>query len=524
MKNIIKIATLLLAVVFMACEEDYVAPTDFSDVGWYTTEFRKDSALWSAGINGYVSFSDLSVNALEHAWIIPGGAFFLEGTITRKDTVYSDKIVNRGDTVSDEKTIHVLFTEPGQQIVTLRNYFKDSVAFRGLDTVAAVQQPDGRWLYEKQFMVDVYDSIKAEAKIFYKGAEIPLSEDTLVIEAGESIDFVDVSTQGRPNDRGWSVAGKNSADSISTVTFTRLGVYSATLRSSRSGENIPGGSDFLRIPNPIKVIPSSLPFEQIGTITEREDETIVLSFNGEFEDFGGQESFFTVDVEAVGEIAVKKVEKNPADGSQLLLTLSEPIYQNDNITVSYSGGNLTSIDTRSLESFSNEPVEMYQNPNLAGPDSGFEVGGAGGTAGWEPTWDSSGSIEYSTEQAASGSYSLKLSYEAGGNFVSAQSSTTSEFFQLEEGVVYELRFKVFVDPSNDAAALSPWIRSDTPGWFGKQFWTSTGDVTKGEWTELVKEYEHNNSNEDFYFMFRHNSAAGPMYIDDWSIAVKEERP
>lgn len=524
MKNIIKIATVLLAVVFMACEEDYIAPTDFSDVGWYTTEFRKDSAQWSAGVNSYVSFSDLSVNAIDHTWIIPEGAFFLKGTITRKDTIYTDLIVNPGETETDDKTIHVLFTEPGQQFVTLRNIFKDSVAFRGLDTVAAVKQADGRWLYEKQFMVDVYDSIKAEGKIFYKGAEIPLSEDTLVIEAGESIDFVDVSTQGRPNERSWSVAGKNSGDSIATVTFTRLGVYSAALRSSRSGENIPGGSDFLRIPNPIKVIPSSLPFEQIGTITEREDETIVMSFNGEFEDFGGQESYFTVNVEAVGDVAVKKVEKNPADGSQLFLTLTEPIYQNDNITVSYSGGNLMSIDTRSLESFSNEPVEMYQNPNLAGPDSGFEVGGAGGTAGWEATWNSNGTTEYTTEQVASGSYAMKLIPDDDGKFASIQSSTDSEFFELEEGVIYELRFKVYVDPSNAAAALSPWLRSDTPGWFGKQFWTSTGDVTKGEWNELVKEYEHNNSNEKFYFMFRHNSNAGPMYIDDWSIAVKEERP
>ena len=76
----------MLALLLFACEKDYEPLNDFSDVEWYTSAFRNEKQV---AIDKYMSFSDLSYNALEHTWSFSAesGCKFLTGNITRNNFV-----------------------------------------------------------------------------------------------------------------------------------------------------------------------------------------------------------------------------------------------------------------------------------------------------------------------------------------------------------------------------------------------------------------------------------------------------
>ena len=510
MKNISIIMALLVSGLFMACEEDDVEPNNLSDAGWYTSIFRTADDEYKIGIDDFISFSDLSQNTVEHYWTIPSGSFFLEGPITRRDSILDEFIINAGDTVSEDMTVHILFKESGLQTVRLFNTFTDSVAYRGLDTIPA-QRVNDMWVIENTFIVDVYDTIVAEVAIRQKGAQVPLGSDTIYVEAGDELEFIDISTIGRPDTRSWKVAGETSSDSVATILFKKLGVFTATFNASRTGQNIPGDWEQLEIPNPIKVIPSSKPFELTGDVVELEDETIQVPYNGEFQPFVSQEQFFTVKVNEIN-FDISSITLNAEDATLLDIKLVEKIYRPDVITVSYSGGALVSTDTRSAQPFTDEPVIMQDVNLLSEMAYGFEDGGAA----WAARWDNNADFEFTTDKAVSGTYSIKIDKKDGQDKGGVESINAE--FNLEAGKTYIYRYKVWVDPSSSGdAAFDTWYLGQ---W--KHFWVDSKNVPKGEWFTVTHEYTA--GADETTRVYIRILDTGIYYVDDFYVVEKEERP
>lgn len=517
MKNIFKFIIILITVVFIACEKEYVEPSQFSDVGWYTSLFRNDPSNWNVGVNNFISFTDASVNELEHEWEIPEGAYFLEGPISRSDTVFMDKIKYEGQLTTTDKTIHVLFTEGGgKHTVKLRNVFEDSVAFRGLDTIPATQQPNGTWLYEAEFEIDVYDTIQAQALIRQDGVVID-HEDTIFVENGNSIDLIDITTVGRPNTRSFRIGNASGSDSVSTLILKNLGVFEATFQASRTGENIPGDFDRYVFPNPIKVTPSSLPFELAGEIMEIEDQTLRVPFSGEFNPVtvnANQIPYFTVMVNG-GAFDVASLGLKSDDASILEIKLVEQIYKSDAITVTLADGStLEAADTRAPVPFADEVVAMYQH-DIADIDIyGFETGHDAVV----PTWDNIGTITVTDEKAATGTYSLKLDAPAGNWTAFNMDGIAEALFDFTGGVAYELKYKLWIDPATTQTFHAPWF---LPSW--KQFWTSHPSE-RGEWVDMTRgPWTPGSDTPDSFIYFRVNQA-GILYIDDMRVQLADARP
>ncbi|MDN5211754.1 carbohydrate binding domain-containing protein [Fulvivirgaceae bacterium BMA12] len=510
MKNKLIILALFISGLFIACEEDNIEPANFSDAAWYTSIFRTPDNEYKIGIDDFISFSDLSQNVVDHNWTIPGGNFFLEGPITRQDSLLDEFIVNAGDTVSEDMTVHVLFKKSGLQTVKLYNTFTDSVAYRGLDTIPA-QQINGKWVIENIFVVDVYDTIVADVSIRQKGAIVPLGSDTIFVEAGDELEFIDITTIGRPDTRSWSVAGESSSDSVATIVFKKLGVFHASFTSSRTGQNIPGDWDPLKIPNPIKVIPSSKPFVLTGDIVELEDETIQVPYNGEFQPFINQEQFFTVKVNDVS-FDISSVGINSQDATLLEIKLVDKIYRPDVITVSYAGGDLQSTDTRSAGAFTDVPVVMHDVNLLSQAAYGFEDGGTA----WAARWDNNADFEFTTDKAASGTYSVKVDKKDGQANGGIESVNAQ--FDLEAGKTYVYRYKVWVDPSSAGnGTFDTWYLGQ---W--KHFWVDAVNVPKGEWHTVTHEYTA--GADETTRIFVRILDTGIYYFDDFYIVEKEERP
>ena len=512
MKNKLIISILFIKALCLSCEEEYVEPNNFSDAGWYTSIFETAHTDYKIGVNDFISFSNLSQNTVDHSWTISGGNFFLKGPITRQDTLLDKFIVNPGDSVSLEKTVHVLFKTGGIHTVRLYNTFMDSVAYRGLDTIPAKKVGD-MWVMDHTFIVDVYDAILPEVGIKQHDLDIPIGNDTIYVEAGDELTFLDLSTIGRPNARSWRVDGiEESTDSVATLLFKRLGVFQVVLISSRTGENIPGGRARWEIPNPIKVIPSSKPFIQSGDIVELEDETIQVPYNGEFSPFFGQEQFFTVKVNDI-EFDISSVTLDPGDATLLNIKLVDKIYRPDVIEVSYAGGILGSTDERLAEPFTDVIVVMHDVNLLSDEVYGFENGPG---AGWEARQNNNADFEITSNKAASGDYSLMIHKKDGQ--VNAGVESINDKFNLEAGKTYIYSYKVWVDPSSIGPA-----RSDT--WLAEQvhhFWVNPNTIPKNTWHTVTFEYTAGADIETHIYIRVLDN--GIYYFDDFYLVEKEERP
>lgn len=380
----------LILFLFINCnEEEYIAPHgDFSSLLWFTSK-GFDTSEYNANLNTYIGFTDLSKSVTSHSWSIPSGTTLLNNTFSERDSIYTDFIEKAGPTTIEGDLLNVLFTEPGIKEIVLNNVFKDSVA-------ESTRQEDGSWLVEKIFTVNVYNDVKPAFQIL-KGTEILLSVDetnmpdianqaswqTLTIEAGEELIYLDKTVIGQPDLRTWSFNGGD----IATSQLDSVGVLYNSLGSFLGGQITSTRSNIVEaqytatklIPVNIEVIPSTQPFVINGDIIENESEVLSFNVTGEIATIIGEENNFTVRVVNTNagfdqNIAVSSATINSIDATQIDLVLSQPIYNTDDITVSYTSGNITSVDQRTLSSFDNQTVEMnFQGAMNVQGYTGYEI-------------------------------------------------------------------------------------------------------------------------------------------------------
>jgi len=376
----------------VSCEKDeYDTPFgDFSSFKWYTSTDVQD-ADYVIALDNYIAFSDVSQNAISHTWSIPAGTSLLNSEFTENDSIYTPFILSNGALNTEEKLINVLFREPGIKEIILKNVFKDSVT----NSV-----PDGdKWSVEETFTITVFDNIKPAFRVMNGDEEIitvtendlpnvsdAASWPTVTIEAGEQLTYVDMTTTGEPDARTWNFNGGNidtSGAESANVFYNGLGNFLAgSINSRRTDAAKPDGEATKLIPLKIEVIPSTQPFVINGSVSEDVSEVISFNVTGEIGILTGEEGNFLVNVvnTVAGfdqNIPVQSAKINNSDATQIDLVLSEPIYNTDEITVTYTSGNIVSVDTRVLESFGPESVEMFVEGVLNPETLGYEVPWAG---------------------------------------------------------------------------------------------------------------------------------------------------
>lgn len=452
MKNLIKIVCLLTVGFFASCSDNtYEAPDSVSDVAWYTSAIN--SPTFAVGRFKYLSFSDLSQGETSHKWTIDEGNFFLKGPIALKETEFDKFITNPGSVETADKTIHVLFANPGTQKVRLFNTFKDSVAFRytanvtvgGVTTAVkkaySAKKVGNEWVIDTTFNVKVYDTIVPLMQIKQNGIVVSHQNptDVITIEAGDKLEFSDLTTQGEPTGRNWKIGTSTGSAQVSTIIFNKLGDFKGTFTVNRTGNEIPPDNDTYKIPATFRVIQSTKPFVLTGTIAEQENETIRIPFNGEFEPFiADPKSHFTVKVNGIV-FPIKSIKLNTS-GTMLDLVLVDKIYRPDVITISYDGAAaIKSVDNRNPVAFTDKIVAMHDVNLLNDAFAGFESG----TNVFTPTASSNASFSFTTEQVASGATSLKLSL-ATGQSTAEITATIAPGIVIDKSKTYIFRYKSYI--------------------------------------------------------------------------------
>lgn len=400
MKKLLILAMPLLFLV-LACEDDeYNTPYgDYSSFESFSTQDAETSD-YVVALNQFIGFIDVSNNAVEHVWSIPEGTSLLNKEFTELDSVYTEFISAKGPLNLNENIVNVLFEAPGVQEVILKNRFNDSVP-------NSTQATDGLWEISKTYTVTVFDDLKPSFKVLkgteevlsIAGTDMPSDDSstwpTVTIEAGEALTFVDLTTVGEPDRRVWSFNGgriETSNSEMADVSYFGLGTFEAgSIKSIRSqSDEKPSGEAIKTIPLNIEVVKSSQPFVIFGKAASNADDVLSFSLSGEIGSAIDQNDKFKVRVVNADagfdqEIAVTSVAVSSSDATTLELTLAEPIYNSDVVTISYNGGaveenRVLSVDERSLEDFADVNVKMF-----------FEgIMNIDGYTGYETPWGGSG--------------------------------------------------------------------------------------------------------------------------------------
>jgi len=541
MKKINLLYILILFAGFVGCEKDYVAPNSFSDVSWYSVVHDQVNRYPIIGQGDYFSIADLSQGAIEHKWeLLNPDIYFLGGQIVRNDSTLEEKIIGGGivGDFSTDKTVHLYFPKGGIQSVRLYNTFDKEVKFVGKDTTfTSVYDPVKKvHVFDHTFTVDVYHDVVADYKVYREnGDSIDFTAaDTIRVNLnpGDKLSFAqNVDSIYHITDVQWTfpkgVPTSSTADSLQ-VTFYSPGVIKGIkLRANRSGNGIPSSNQIVEIPLEITV--ANGPFKPVD-ITKISATSVKVQLSGVAKSIPAAADFtVTANNAALGQnfsIGVSSVALSE-DGTSAVLTLSAPIYSNDEVEVSYIGTTVKSVDGRTLQAGS---VTLAPITELGVVDTGF-FGFESGTDAWVNK-GGAGLYEFVANPASEPGTSAKISVKSGGATVFLESPSV---VPLQAGTKYKITYRLFLFSRanlnngfglrlvpggaayNDANALvSDWMA-----------YSNTSHFKEGQW--VTHSYEKVASKTaDYYLHIRvgqgNSTEYGTFYIDDINVEVVDTRP
>ncbi|MGA9639581.1 hypothetical protein [Flavobacterium sp.] len=570
MKKINLISLFLVLLSLCSCSQseylDYTAPDELSDVS-FVTNFRENAN--NINIDTHIAFFDLSIGAESHEWILEEGNSFLKTGFNLTDSL-PKFIDNEAGIISNDPKAFVLFRKDGINKVRLLNKFKSYVSYKyNLGSVGtpivkelkSVKQGD-LWVIDTTFVYDVYGYIKPALRVLKGGNEVlnvkaedktslanSASWPVIEVEAASPLTYEDITTVGRPNGGVWltpdAVPGETSGKKIVEVKYYKLGTFNAgTLRSTR-GNGLPVASVEKIIPLKIRVVKSSLPFVYDGALTEDATKTISFRVNGEVQDFIGKEGNFTVNVKNIAKgfnqnIPVQIARVKNSDKIFIELVLSAPIYNSDEITVSYNGlGDIMSADSRTLQAFGPEAVNMYYGVNIL-PNNGhsdfeqsitdknralatdYYVGPANGPEAGSLVW------ERITTRQQNGTASMQYKTAAGNVTpnVSLFSFGLGNPTAIPAGT-YRMSYWIYIDPATTLKSFTTEFGNPITSTYS---W-NIESLVKGEWVQVFKTITVPKI-ESGYRMglsFKAGDNAGVtgaqlVFFDNWAFQAVETRP
>ncbi|WP_271784146.1 hypothetical protein [Aquimarina algiphila] len=569
---------LLLFSILISCDKDdaeilsdNTKPQLFTPSIFDLNETSIENAVPIA-INNFSSISDVSQGVVSRTWLLQEGSRYLLPTFERQDSLNLAPFIDPDlGLTNGNEVVHVLFQKEGETTVNLKNRFNKPVSFLGND---AVQKGNGLWELSTTIMYDVYANLNAEASVsnedetevfgILTASQNP-SEDntsgftTVNIEAGSSLIFSDLTTIGRPDGRMWEFDGgtpQTGEEEKQLVTYNKLGNYTANITSIRNkrGNSLNAQEQTKTIPLIINVIPSTQPYIISGNAMSLNDDdgiagTNIISFrvNGEIEPFTGAESNFTVNVKNVGfdqNFTVNSAKISSGDATVIELTLSQPILNSDTVTLSYNGDSITSIDSRTLTTFTGIPVDALNlnlfsnasNPSFENAvdndrnvnSQGYNLFvGAGNNLDNARNADGSLFIDRSTEMSSDGNASLKFNaimpFENGIGFLSLSNTILSNS-AIPPGD-YKLTFDVFIEDGSDFDAIFSVIQQGIPRTELAPF-NAPGT---GQWFTVERNFSNANTLDgNLIFNFRNQDNVGVVgrqvfYIDNLQIIDLEPR-
>ncbi|MGJ8732779.1 PKD domain-containing protein [Cellulophaga fucicola] len=470
-------------------------------------------------INNSITFGDASPGVVSREWNFPEGAANV--------------------TTSTEQNIKAVFTKAGIHNVTLNQTFKND-AYVGTKL-------KGKEL-DTTIVVTVLNPVKASIIANYVnpdgtlGAALNISENAEnEVVASRSVQFSYV-VDGEPESFIWNIEGGdpetfNGADTEVNVKYKRQGIYDLRFAATRQR---PFGGDTISFKNLIKVIPSTDPVD-LEKVADK-DGSIALVFSREMDEASINPADFNVtitnnDVDIPNTIGSVSVDSN--EGNVVIITLDgTTIYNNDIVKVSYTKGDLQTLDGVAADSFVDSQL-IFDKVNILKEASDYDYSFENSTASnwpymnWGAPWDAY-SLEISSDQAQDGTNSAYIEMDAAGGMIIGHRTTAGEdiTFPVEAGKTYEIGVWVYVTSlgNNNAAGFDPDLRFF---WFPDTDWAVGGnptfgtDFSVGEWVYSSTFVEFSTTGDKTFQIRGYNQDNADIisfYMDNLSVSEASLRP
>ena len=529
MKNIhLKIFQIIIItlLIFWGCgEKDDLVLIEPSHRVVFTSEMDFQNKI---EVTNKLSFGDVSAGVESRTWTFPSGASI--------DIVGSDN-----DQTSTEANVTAFFNQIGEFPIQLSQTFK-SDAFVG-ETVR------GRNL-DTTIIVTVLDSIQAALKAEYVlpdgtiGEELDLTDGAEnLIAAARTIRFTYTGT-GEPANLSWELEGGDpevitvSANELD-VKYKFLGTYDLKMKASRAR---PFGEDEISIDNFVKVVASTDPVV-VDDITEK-DGNIAIVFSRELDPTTiNKEDFFVKVINSwqyENDPAIASASIDPDQGNVVILELiDESLYNDDEIKVTYTPGEIFSLDGVKADGFE-EKLLVFKTVNLLEGfdwDWSFENSNPEDWQylGWDGDEWQRYVITMSEEKAYSGNRSMFLELlDKGGMAVSLKDANGENVtFPARAGQAYEIGVWVNLQDfgDNNPTGLLPDLRlylgPDTNWGIGPNPAFSE-EFPTDQWIYSKDYFEFQDTGDDKFFMIRgfnaSNRAPIKFFVDNIVLAEVTLRP
>ncbi|GHB74983.1 SwmB domain-containing protein [Persicitalea jodogahamensis] len=517
-----KITFLLLSILAMwGCDNEYVAPGEEpSHSVIFTSEMDFGNKIQ---VNDKLSFGDVSPGVVSRKWSFPQGVDILE----------SDN-----DSTSADQRVKTVFTKAGTFQVRLNQQFKAPAYINGVlrgtenDTIITVRVIDS---------VRVNFTANFVNKNGTLGAPLTIKDQAKnEITAGTTIRYTAVNA-GEPERLEWALEGGAplTSEVVGTfdVKYKKVGVYDIQMIGKRSR---PFGADTIALKQFLRVVPSTEPVTLDGvTSVPAQSSKIALNFSRDMDILTANPSNFSVAITNKGKsipVTITAATVDPAQENVVLLTLSDRIFNNDEVAVSYAKGLLATSDGVAADAFEKRKLSFVKKNLLEGSplDIGFEnsLDSNWPYLAWGAPWDAY-KLTVTNEEKHSGAKSAKIELKPNGGMVIGHKKNGEVVrFKAERGKIYEVGFWIKVKSLGDNAAgkeapnvIFFWEPNTNWG-AGRVNLDST--LPLNQWTYVTTTFAEFAATGNYQFMIRgfngNNPSALTFYMDDLSLAEVELRP
>ncbi|MFW2377918.1 hypothetical protein [Cellulophaga baltica] len=507
---------------FYACtEEDEVKLTEASHRAIVTSEMNFENKI---NVGGHIDFGDISSGVVSRTWTFPEGVADVS--------------------TSSEAVVKATFSKVGVHNVTLKQTFENE-AYADERTT-----PSGSTELDTTIVVTVLGDVTAQIQANYVNADGSLGAELSLVDNAENVitasNYIRLSytAEGDPINFIWNLPNAKpntlqNPEGDADVRYSKVGVHDLEFIASRSR---PFGGDTISIKNFIKVIPSTDPVI-LDAVSDKEGK-VALEFSRDMDAATAAKTDFSISIETAGGTIISpqiaSITTDPVDENILLLELEgERVYNNDKVMVSYTAGELSTLDAVAATSFTDEAlvfntVNMLENSNY---DYSFE-----NTTNtnwpyqfWGGNW---GEYDFSLSSVVSqdGSKSAYVEFRPEGGMVISHTDMLGEnaIVSLVAGTTYEVGVWIYIDgpfftapyptSGNFVSDLRFYPRS-----FGFEAATTffTEDFPVNEWV-YTSAFITPGADEDVNFVIRgYNVGNGQtlkFYMDNISVAEVEIRP
>ena len=528
MKNI-KILLLIFftSIILVDCnDEESVALIEPNHRAIVTSEMNYENTI---NPGGHIDFGDISRGVKSRVWTFPEG-----GVVT---------IAGEEGNTSGKDVVKGIFHEPGVYNVVLSQIFKGNV----YPNEDSTQPIDGVAL-DTTIVVTVLEPISTILKAYYinedgtTGAELNMSDNAENEIIASKYVRLSYTSKGAPKNVTWNLPGgkpeqvKNPTGDID-IRYSKLGSHNLQFIASRSR---PFDADTVNISKFIKVVPSTEPVT-LDRVFEKSSDVIGLEFSREMDPATINKANFSASIQTAGGsnllTNINTVSVDAVDGNVVLIKLDQPYYNDDIVKVSYTPGNLSTLDAVAASGFTDRILTDIIKTNIlanSNYDYSFEnsLNGNWQYLGWGPDWDGF-TFNISPTQAQSGAKSAYIEIAANDGMIVGHRDLTGQFirFPTQAGKTYEIGVWVYVtDLGNYSSGFLPDLRIY---WNPNTDWAVGSNPAFGPGFQTNKwVYASFRTNKfatgDSSFMIRGYNASNPaplkFYMDNITVAELKLRP